>query len=95
MIGVGLDNVLRDPTPELRDSNGAVLVTYDNWQADSASAAQLTAHGLALQNALESGIFTSLLAGAFTAIIAATTETWGLVSLRSTTNRPGVSTIKW
>lgn len=66
----GLSNVLADPTLELRDSNGALLVGNDNWQDDPASAAQFTAHGLAPQNSLESGIFTSLQPGAFTAILA-------------------------
>ena len=61
---------LPDPTLDLRDSNGALLVTNDNWQDDPASAAQLTAHGLAPQNPLDSGIFTSLPPGAFTAILA-------------------------
>ena len=48
----GLSNVLADPTLELRDSNGAVLIANDNWQDDPASAAQLTAHGLAPQSPL-------------------------------------------
>jgi len=39
-------------------------------QDDPAAAGQLTAHGLAPQNPLESGIFTSLPPGAFTAILA-------------------------
>jgi hypothetical protein len=66
----GVNNVLIDPTLELRDSNGVVLVSNDNWQDDSPSATQLTAHGLGLQNPLESGIFTSLGPGAFTVILA-------------------------
>ena len=66
----GLSNVLADPTLELRDSNGMLLISNDNWQDDSASAAQLTARGLAPQNSLESGIFASLPAGTFTAILA-------------------------
>jgi len=66
----GISNVLEDPVLELRDSNGALLIANDNWQDDSASATQLSAHGLAPQNPLESGIFTSLPAGAFTAILA-------------------------
>lgn len=66
----GLSNVLADPTLELRDSNGVLLVSNDNWQDDAASAAQLTAHGLAPENPLESGIFTSLAPGAYTAILA-------------------------
>ena len=66
---IGLSNVLEDPTLELRDGNGALLVSNDNWQDDPASAAQLAAHGLAPQNSLESGIFTSLPPGAFTAVL--------------------------
>ena len=66
----GLSNVLADPTLELRDSNGALLIANDDWQDDPVSAAQLTAHGLAPQDPLESGIFASLPPGAFTAILA-------------------------
>jgi len=66
----GLSNVLADPTLELRDSNGATLASNDDWQSDAVSAAQLTAHGLALPNSKESGIFTSLPPGAFTALLA-------------------------
>jgi hypothetical protein len=66
----GLNNVLADPTLELRDSNGALLIANDNWQDNPASAAQLTARGLAPTNALESGIFMTLPPGAFTAILA-------------------------
>jgi hypothetical protein len=66
----GLGNVLADPTLELRDSNGMLLTANDNWQDDSASAAQLSARGLAPQGSLESGIFATLPPGAFTAILA-------------------------
>jgi hypothetical protein len=66
----GLNPVLSDPTLELHDSNGATLMANDDWLSDSASAAQLSANGLALTNPKESGIFTSLPPGAFTAILA-------------------------
>ncbi len=66
----GLNNVLADPTLELRDSNGALLIANDNWQDNPTSAAQLAARGFALPNPLESGIFVSLPPGAFTAILA-------------------------
>ena len=66
----GLSNVLADPTLELRDSNGALLIANDNWQDDPVSAGQLTARGLAPTNALESGIFASLPPGASTSILA-------------------------
>jgi hypothetical protein len=66
----GLSNVLADPTLELHDGNGSLLVSNDNWTDDSVSAAQLTASGLAPQGPNESAIFTSLLPGAYTAILA-------------------------
>jgi hypothetical protein len=66
----GLSGVLADPILELRNANGALLVSNDNWESDTASAAQLFSHGLAPQNSQESGIFTSLPPGAFTAILA-------------------------
>jgi hypothetical protein len=62
--------VLADPTLELRDSNGALLISNDDWENDATSAAQLSAHGLAPKNLKESGIFASLPPGAFTAILA-------------------------
>lgn len=66
----GLSNVLADPVLELHDGNGSLLISNDNWTDDSISAAQLTASGLAPQAPNESAIFTSLLPGAYTAILA-------------------------
>ena len=65
----GLSNILADPTLELHNANGAILITNDDWLNDPASAAQLTVHGLALSNPKESGIFISLPPGPFTAIL--------------------------
>jgi len=66
----GLSNLLADPTLELHDGNGTTLISNDNWTDDPASALELTAHGLAPQDPKESGIFTSLPPGQFTAILA-------------------------
>jgi len=66
----GLDPVLADPTLELHDANGATLVANDNWLDDPISAVLLTANGLGLSDPKESGIFTALPAGQFTAILA-------------------------
>jgi len=65
----GVPNALTDPTLELRDNNGALLVANDNWQDDPASAAQLSAHGLAPSNPNESGIFLELQPNLYTAIL--------------------------
>ena len=66
----GLSNVLADPTLSLHNANGTIMVTNDDWLTDPVSAAMLTLHGLALPNAKESGIYTSLAPpGQFTAIL--------------------------
>ena len=52
----GISNALADPTLELRDSNGALILANDNWQDDPNQAAQITASGLAPTNPLESAI---------------------------------------
>ena len=66
----GISNALADPTLELRDSNGALLLADDNWQDDPDQAAQIKASGLAPSNPLESAISTNLVPGAYTAIVA-------------------------
>ncbi|HVF72837.1 MAG TPA: hypothetical protein VM940_14640 [Chthoniobacterales bacterium] len=66
----GLSPLLADPTLELHDSNGALLISNDDWQSDPTSAAQLSLRGLAPGNEKESGIFASLPPGAFTAVLA-------------------------
>jgi len=74
----GLTNLMADPTLELRDNNGALLISNNDWEDDPISAAQLTAYNLAPQNSLESGIFATLPPGAFTAILAGTNGGTGI-----------------
>ena len=50
LAAVGVPNALPDPTLELRDSNGALLVANNDWQDDPAQAAELIAAGLAPTN---------------------------------------------
>ena len=79
LSGVGLANVLADPTLELHNANGTIMISNDNWQSDSASATLLTAHGLGLSNPNESGIFiVSAPPGQFTAIVAGKNGTIGI-----------------
>jgi len=66
----GLNNVLADPTLELHDGNGVLLISNDEWESDSISAGQFRANGLALSDPKESGIFTTLPPGQYTAILA-------------------------
>ena len=62
--------VLADPTLELRDANGALLIANNDWQDNPVQAAELTAAGLAPSNALEAGIAATLPPGLYTALLA-------------------------
>ena len=68
--GAGVCNALGDPTLELRDGNGTLLVANNNWQDDAAQEAELTTAGLAPTNPLESGIAATLPPGLYTALLA-------------------------
>ena len=62
--------VLANPTLELRDANGALLIANNDWQDNAVQAAELTAAGLAPSNALEAGIAATLPPGLYTALLA-------------------------
>ena len=70
LAGSGASNPLADPTLELRDANGVLIASNDNWQDDASQAADITANNLALTNPLESGISITLPPEAYTAIVA-------------------------
>jgi hypothetical protein len=66
----GVTNVLADPTLDLHDNNGTLLMSNDNWKDDAIQAAQIIATGLPPQDDFESAIVTTLPPGAYTAIVA-------------------------
>jgi len=66
----GCSSGLDDPTLELRNSNGALLVSNDNWQDNPSQAAEITAAGLPLSHPLESAIAATLPPGLYTALLA-------------------------
>jgi uncharacterized repeat protein (TIGR01451 family) len=70
LVPLGIANALANPTLELRDSNGAVVIANNDWQDNAAQAAELTSAGLAPTNDLESGIATALPPGLYTALLA-------------------------
>ena len=65
-----MPNALANPTLELRDNNGSLLSSNNDWQDNPAQAAELTAAGLAPTNPLESGIAATLPPGLYTALLA-------------------------
>ncbi|PYK29275.1 MAG: hypothetical protein DME57_10880 [Verrucomicrobia bacterium] len=66
----GISNPLQDPTLELRNANGALLRSNNDWADDPVQAADLIAAGLAPSNTKESAIATTMAPGAYTAILA-------------------------
>jgi hypothetical protein len=70
LTDLGVPDALANPTLELRDNNGALLVANDDWQDDPVQAAELSGAGLAPTNPLESSIATTLPPGLYTALLA-------------------------
>jgi hypothetical protein len=66
----GVPTVLDNPTLELRDGNGGLLLSNDDWQDDPAQAAIITAAGLAPSNEFEAAIAATLPPGSYTALLA-------------------------
>jgi hypothetical protein len=62
--------VLANPTLELRDENGTLLVANNDWQDNAIQAAEIIAAGLAPSNNLESAIAASLPPGFYTVLLA-------------------------
>jgi hypothetical protein len=70
LAGFGIANTMADPTLELRDENGVLLLANNDWQDNSAQATEITADGLAPSDAKESAIAATLPPGLYTAILA-------------------------
>jgi hypothetical protein len=70
LTAFGVANALANPTLELRDQNGALLFSNNDWQDNPAQAAELIAAGLAPADPLESGIAATLPPGLYTALLA-------------------------
>jgi hypothetical protein len=70
--------VLADPTLELRDSNGALVDSSNNWQDNPVEAAQIIAAGLAPSSPLESAIAVSLQPGSYTALLSGVNQGTGI-----------------
>ena len=62
--------VLADPTLELRDTNGTLILANNDWQDNPVQAAEIAAAGLAPSNNLESAIAATLSPGLYTALLA-------------------------
>jgi hypothetical protein len=71
----GVPNVLADPTLELRDGQGTLLASNDNWQ--DSQQAEIQVSGFAPPNANESAIIIVRPAASTTAIVRGKNNTTG------------------
>jgi hypothetical protein len=78
LTAVGVPNALANPTLELRDRNGTLLIANNDWQDNPTQAAELTAAGLAPTNNLEAAIATTLPPGLYTALLAGSNNGTGI-----------------
>ena len=70
LASFGIANTLADPTLELRDENGTLLIANNDWEDDPAQAALITSAGLEPSDENEAAIAATLPPGLFTAILA-------------------------
>ena len=66
--GAGVVNPLADPTIELRDSNGQLVQSNDDWE-QGPDATTISADGLAPTNPKESALLAALAPGGYTAVV--------------------------
>jgi hypothetical protein len=68
-LAPAVSSVLADPRLELRNNNGSLLVSNNDWQDHTVQAQQITAGGLAPTNSLESAVWAILPPGRYTALL--------------------------
>jgi sugar lactone lactonase YvrE len=81
LTAFGVPGALQDPTLELRNSDGALVATNDNWKIRSDGGSQqalITSTGLAPGDDRESAIYARLPAGRYTTIVRGAGSTTGV-----------------
>jgi hypothetical protein len=78
LTAFGVPDALANPTLELRNNNGAVVLANNDWQDNPTQAAEIIAAGLAPTNQLESGIAATLPPGPYTALLAGLNNATGI-----------------
>lgn len=74
----GIANALADPTVQLHDRDGTILLSNDNWKDNATEAAEISATGIPPQNDLESAIVATLAPGAYTALVRGKSNSTGI-----------------
>lgn len=74
----GVAGALQDPTLEVRDTNGALVLANDNWLDNSGQGSIVATEGLAPRDLRESVVAVELPPGAYTAIVAGKNDASGV-----------------
>lgn len=88
LAAFGINGVLADPTLELRDSQGALLMANDNWQDDPSQAAALQQNKIAPTNAAESALIAMVPAGNYTAQVRGKNNSTGVAVVEAYNLKP-------
>ena len=86
LTGRGVSNALQNPTLELRDGNGQLLTSNDDWKDSQET--EIRAAGLAPSDDRESAIVRTLGAGVYTAIVRGSNDTTGIGLVEAYNLRP-------
>ena len=81
-----------DPILELRDSNGALLISNDDWK-DSPQRAEIEASGLAPSDDRESAILRTLSPGAYTAVLRGKNNSTGIALVEAYDHETGADSV--
>ncbi len=73
----GVANPLANPLLELRDSNGDLVQSNDNWQ-DNPDAGTITDSGLAPSDPMEAAVLATLNPGGYTALVSGVNGATGI-----------------
>lgn len=75
--GAPVPGALQDPTLELHDGNGTLLLSNDNWR-DALNSAEIQSTGLAPPDDRESAILMTLTPGNYTTVVRGVNGTTGI-----------------
>jgi predicted outer membrane repeat protein len=78
LSSLGVQNPLPDPTLELRNKDGMLVLGNDNWESDPAQKAELENYQLQPGHHLEAALITTLLPGQYTAHLRDKNQTTGI-----------------
>jgi hypothetical protein len=76
LVGAGVSGALPDPTLELRDNNGGIIASNDNWK--DLQQAEIEATGISPTNDLESALVRTIPAGNYTVILRGAGDVTGI-----------------